>query len=131
MKFTEEEVYAFMREVDTDGDSRIDFNEFTVYWIGKQQLASSQQRSAKSVLFPKHETSPKVSTLRSQFAELDADGNGYISLNELKLALVKKTGTYTDEEVHKIMVEADEDGDGKISFDEYVVMMVKAYWESP
>ncbi|XP_077870150.1 neo-calmodulin-like [Saccoglossus kowalevskii] len=128
--FTEEDVYFFMREADIDRDSRIDFNEFTVYWIGIQRLAAPRRKSAaKNVLFPKKETCPNVNTLRSEFAELDADGNGYITLNELKLALVKKTGTYTDEEVYSMMVEADEDGDGRISFDEFVVMMVKAYWE--
>ncbi|XP_077991823.1 uncharacterized protein LOC144446028 isoform X2 [Glandiceps talaboti] len=120
--YSDQEVYLFMREVDLDGNGEIDFNEFTLFWIEKLRKQSEQKK-------PKEQKQPvpKVAELKAQFAELDADGNGYITIDEIKLALVKRKGYCTDLEVYKLMREADEDGDGQISFDEFVVMMAKSY----
>uniref|UniRef100_A0ABM0MCX6 Calmodulin-like n=1 Tax=Saccoglossus kowalevskii TaxID=10224 RepID=A0ABM0MCX6_SACKO len=114
---TPEEVYMFMREVDLDGDGKIDFNEFTIYYVGKQQQKLKQQTATDCLFGKEGGKCPSVTELRTRFAELDADGNGFITLDELKAALINKKGSCTDEEVYKLMREADEDGDGKISFD--------------
>ncbi|XP_077991641.1 uncharacterized protein LOC144445874 [Glandiceps talaboti] len=124
--YSDQEVYLFMREVDLDGNGEIDFNEFTLFWIEKLRKQSEQKKPGLFDVGTECKF-PKVSELKAQFAELDADGNGYITIDEIKLALVKRKGYCTDLEVYKLMREADEDGDGQISFDEFVVMMAKSY----
>ncbi|XP_070556028.1 calmodulin-like [Ptychodera flava] len=127
--YTDDEIYQFMRQVDLDGNGEIDFNEFSIFWIGKhgeEQERQQQQQQAKQ----KKDTFPTVNELRERFSELDADGNGYITIDEVKMGLLKKKGHYTDEEVYKIMRLADEDGDGRISFSEYVIAMTKHHYEN-
>ncbi|XP_077868946.1 neo-calmodulin-like [Saccoglossus kowalevskii] len=104
--FTDQYIYQYLKEVDLDGDGQIVFNEFSIFWIANKTH------------------SRKVSTvqrLRTSFRELDTENDGYTTLDELKMALIKYKGSCTDEEVYKIMRQADEDGDGRISFDEFVV----------
>ncbi len=58
------------------------------------------------------------------FNELDADGNGIISLSELKTMIEEKYGDELDiEQVSSIMEGADVDGDGSIDITEFIGSM--------
>jgi len=61
--------------------------------------------------------------MREAFRVFDADGNGFISHAELKLALIQMDQILPDEEVEEMMHEADKDGDGQISFKEFCAMV--------
>ncbi|XP_077991645.1 neo-calmodulin-like [Glandiceps talaboti] len=117
--YTDTEVYHFMRQVDLNGDGEIDFNEFSIYWVGKQQQVKFSEQTQN--------TFPTLAEMRAKFQELDGDGNGYLTMDEIKIGLIKIKGYYTDEEVYKILRSADEDGDGRIDFNEFVIMIAKMH----
>ena len=55
------------------------------------------------------------------FNELDADGNGVVSISELKSTIAEKYGDDLDlEQVNAIMDGADVDGDGTIDITEFI-----------
>uniref|UniRef100_A0A8C6D7E5 Plastin-2 n=1 Tax=Moschus moschiferus TaxID=68415 RepID=A0A8C6D7E5_MOSMO len=62
--------------------------------------------------------------LREAFAQVDTDGNGYISCNELndlfKAACLPLPGYRVREITENLMATGDLDQDGKISFDEFI-----------
>lgn len=65
------------------------------------------------------------------FKRFDIDGNGYITVSELRIALRDSFGgkmkdvvdPLDDQDVEEIMAEADLDGDGRISYAEFSVMV--------
>lgn len=63
---------------------------------------------------------------REIFLEFDRDGDGYITREDLKSALISMGKRVTDEEVRQLLDEADLDGDGKVSFKEFLRMNASA-----
>lgn len=53
---------------------------------------------------------------RPFFIEKDKDGDGFITLEEMKQAILEVSENLDDKELEKMVLELDEDGDGKISF---------------
>jgi len=63
--------------------------------------------------------------LQTAFKIFDKDGNGKISLDELKQAL---GGTEENETVFmKMIMDADKNGDGEIDLDEFTQMMLATH----
>ena len=95
-----------MRSADTSGDGKIDYTEFMTAAFKKQTLVQEEN-------------------LKKAFEIFDSDGDGQISLNELKSGFggteVSQGSDQTSQEQHweNILAEADANGDGKISFDEF------------
>lgn len=93
------EMEALFKQADTDGSGQLEYTEFL------SALASTTQLSCKQAC-------------AEAFRVLDKDGNGSISLAELKDAL--------GEEGHQVEADlrsVDKDGDGKIDFDEFLEIM--------
>mmetsp|Transcript_50122 Transcript_50122/g.160365 ORF Transcript_50122/g.160365 Transcript_50122/m.160365 type:complete len:148 (-) Transcript_50122:135-578(-) len=61
--------------------------------------------------------------LREAFAILDRNGNGVLSLRELRELLTTRGDKLTDAEVNEVMRAADTDRDGVISLDEFMNLM--------
>ncbi|XP_070554967.1 uncharacterized protein [Ptychodera flava] len=116
------ELDQLMKIIDTDGDERIDFAEFTVFYMQKM-IDPGQEGVKKANLFAIKKQIPNQTELKERFSKVDTDGNGSISVDELKEAF----GSSDDAEWQNFMKLADEDGDGEISFDEYVVAMMKLH----
>lgn len=57
--------------------------------------------------------------LKGAFDNLDTDGSGSLSKDELKAALEKTGMKPTDEQMESVMARCDEEGDGKLSFEEF------------
>ncbi len=60
------------------------------------------------------------------FDEVDSDGSGFITVNEVK-DLIRKSGhggDVSDSEIEALVKACDDNGDGKISFEEFVTNMV-------
>jgi len=103
---TEDEILELILEADTDGNGTIDFEEF---------LEMMKKKSSET---------DQLEDLRHAFRIFDRDGDGYISLQELKRVTTTLGQALTDEEVDMFMMEADTNGDGKLDYDEFVKMML-------
>ena len=92
------------KEIDFNNDGTINFSEFLTVNIKKEKLLNEE-------------------TLDNAFRMFDIDGNGYITIDELKktmpLEITSKTGW------KELVSEVDEDGDYQISFKEFKEMMEK------
>ncbi|AWP12039.1 putative zinc-binding protein A33-like [Scophthalmus maximus] len=65
-----------------------------------------------------------VKELRDAFKEFDSNGDGQISLMELREAMKKLMGEQvTNREINEILQDADLNGDGLVDFEEFVRMM--------
>jgi len=68
----------------------------------------------------------QVLELQETFKEIDLDGNGTITLNELREALSKNfQGKGLEEELKSLMAAADVDGDGNIDYSEFLAATVQ------
>jgi len=83
---------------------------------GRSTLAAL---SALADLMDEHEISAQ-----RLFNELDADGNGVVSITELKVMIEEKYGDELDiEQINAIMDSADADGDGTLDITEFIGSM--------
>ena len=55
---------------------------------------------------------------------VDINGYGFISLDEIKIAIKNTKQNLTNEEINEIISQEDIDKDGKISYEEYVKFML-------
>ena len=60
-----------------------------------------------------------VESLKKKFDEIDVDGSGAISADELKQALVKVGKNPSDDEVKAMLKKFDANGDGVLQFSEF------------
>ncbi|XP_022063202.1 calcium-binding protein 5b [Acanthochromis polyacanthus] len=62
--------------------------------------------------------------LKDAFREFDIDGDGSITSQELRHAMIKLLGEHASKtEIEAIVKEADNNGDGTVDFEEFVKMM--------
>ena len=57
--------------------------------------------------------------IRKAFEEFDVDGNGTITLDELKMICEKHEYAATNSELESLISKTDTDGDGKIQYSEF------------
>merc|ERR1712088_1020693 len=96
---TEEDLRDMIRNVDTNANGAIDFNEFIDMMV--KRGASVEEDVAHA------------------FKVFDRDGDGLITAEELRLTMNNLGEPITEEEVKAMIAEADIDGDGKINFVEF------------
>lgn len=98
------EVERIMSEIDIDKSGTIDYNEFLMAATNKQNLMNKEK-------------------LEQTFNMFDKDGNGSISLDEIRAVL---GNSFTDQNIlESIVKECDTNGDGEISMNEFKDMMNK------
>jgi calcium-dependent protein kinase len=101
----EAEVDKILERVDADGSGEIDYSEWVVATINKENLLSDVK-------------------LKQAFNLFDKDESGSISADEIKAILCG--GKNIDEEVwNQVISEVDGDGNGEIDFEEFSIMMRK------
>ncbi|KAK5864788.1 hypothetical protein PBY51_016001 [Eleginops maclovinus] len=89
---------------------KVDFEDF-VELMGPKMLAETADMIG-------------VKELRDAFKEFDSNGDGQISLNELREAMKKLMGEQvTNREINEILRDVDLNGDGLVDFEEFVRMM--------
>ncbi|EFJ07310.1 calcium dependent protein kinase 34 [Selaginella moellendorffii] len=98
------EIRQLMEAADVDGNGTIDYLEF----IQASMHLNKMDRGDH---------------LHAAFQNIDTDGSGYITMEELEAALVKHgLGV---EDAKDIIKEVDTDNDGRINYDEFCAMMLK------
>nr|XP_061793034.1 calcium-binding protein 2-like isoform X2 [Nerophis lumbriciformis] len=92
------------------GGGKVDFEDF-VELMGPKMLAETADMIG-------------VKELRDAFKEFDSNGDGQISLTELREAMKKLMGEQvTNREINEILRDVDLNGDGLVDFEEFVRMM--------
>merc|ERR1711924_45384 len=102
---SKEELDCMVKEVDTDGNGEICFDEF-LEMMRKQVDSSDPEQD-----------------LREAFAVFDKDNSGTIDASELAEVMKTLGESLTAEEIQEMIKEADIDGDGQVSFEEFKKMM--------
>ncbi len=98
------EVERIMSEIDIDKSGTIDYNEFLISATNRQSVLNKEK-------------------LEQTFKMFDKDGNGSISLDEIRSVL---GNGFTDKKsLEQIIKECDTNGDGEISMSEFKEMMSK------
>jgi calmodulin len=95
-----------INELDTDGNDKIDFEEFVILMIKRRKELNSEDE------------------LRSAFRMFDKDNDKKISNSELKYIITTIGEKLTEEEIDEIIKEVDTDGDGFINYEEFVDMIL-------
>jgi len=100
VELTDEELKDILNDVDEDGSGQIEFKEFKAFMT--REMSEAQR-------------------LKEIFELFDSDGDGYITIPELRKTLKQCDYKVTEEGIEQIMKEADINKDGKISFDEFKI----------
>ncbi|KAJ0038769.1 hypothetical protein Pint_22390 [Pistacia integerrima] len=103
---TDDELDKMMREIDSDGDGFVDFNEFV-------------ELNTKGV-----DSEEIMTNLKDAFSVYDIDGDGSITAEELFEVLKSLGDECTLAECKKMISGVDSDGNGTIDFEEFKVMMM-------
>ena len=90
-----------MKEVDTDGNMEIEFPEFL------QLMARNMQDIDEEKL------------IQTGFNVFDADGDGQVSLEDLRSVMQSLGEQMTDDQLNDIINEIDTNGDKQMSFEEF------------
>lgn len=106
---TEDELQVMMSSVDVDQNGVIDFGEF----VG---LMKSHFHTDDNI--PSAETE-----LLEAFRIFDRNEDGFITEEELKLALLNLGERLTGEQLRDMIAAADTDGNGLIDYNEFAAMM--------
>lgn len=100
---TSEELDDVIKEVDLDNDGSIGFNEFV------KMMEVELQRSDKALI--------------DAFKVLDENGDGFVTLQELKRIVIVTCPQITDDELKQMIDDLDTDKDGKINYEEFINAM--------
>jgi calmodulin len=99
---TEDELNEMIAEVDLDGNGEIDFEEF----VTLMNRRSKETDTEEEVL--------------NAFKVFDKEGNGLISVTELRHIMITLGDQLNEDEVDELLREADSDGDGFINYEEFI-----------
>ena len=61
--------------------------------------------------------------MREAFRQFDADGNGVITADELRMAMSEMGEAMNKEDIEEMIAEADLNGDGVVDYEEFILMM--------
>lgn len=103
---TEEELNEMIAEVDLDGNGEIDFEEF----VTLMNRRSKETDTEEEVL--------------NAFKVFDKEGNGLISITDLRHIMMTLGDQLNEEEVDDMLREADTDGDGFINYEDFIRRMM-------
>ncbi|KFB42224.1 AGAP006622-PA-like protein [Anopheles sinensis] len=101
------ELEQMIYEVDSDGNGRIEWEEFVALMKRKAREPANEKE------------------LYEAFKVFDKNGDGFLSVEELSDVMQNFGERLTPQELQDLLAEADIDGDGKINYEEFVYMLMK------
>lgn len=104
-KVSEEDLKEMIKEVDTDYNGTIEFNEFVTLVETKMKDNDSEEEIFEA------------------FKIFDKKGNGYVAKNDIKNVMTSLHEPLTQEELDEIMKKYDIDKDGYLNYEEFKNMM--------
>ncbi|XP_051995917.1 calcium-binding protein 5-like [Xyrauchen texanus] len=109
---TEMELLELRQNINMNLEGRVDFQDFVDLMAPKLLAETAGMIGLKE--------------LKEAFREFDVDGDGSITIEELKHAMQKLLGENTNrKEIEAVIREVDNNGDGTVDFEEFVKMMSK------
>lgn len=102
------EVRQAVKQIDTNGNGKIEFGEFRNFIIKQFKQSKSEQDTRQEI--------------RQAFRIFDRDGNGYIEKSELRRAMRSLGEPLSESELDMMIKDADRNGDGKIDYEEFVIL---------
>ncbi|XP_035771980.1 calcium-binding protein 5-like [Neolamprologus brichardi] len=107
---TEMELIELSQNINMNLGGRVDFEDFVDLMTPKLLDETAGMIGLKE--------------LKDAFKEFDLDGDGAITSDEMKHAMLKLMGKHTSKnEIDAVVKEADNNGDGTVDFEEFVKMM--------
>ncbi|KAM9780209.1 calcium-binding protein 5b [Neosynchiropus ocellatus] len=107
---TEMELIELSQNINMNLGGRVDFEDFVDLMTPKLLAETAGMIGLKE--------------LKEAFREFDIDGDGSITSDELRQAMMKLLGQQTcQSEIEAVVKEADNNGDGTVDFEEFVKMM--------
>ena len=103
--YSEEELEHLIKEVDEDGNGKIELNEFI-------NILASKSLGDEHII-------------KQAFAILDRTNSGYITPSDLRHAMLCLGENYTIEEINEMISLVDDDQDGVINFQEFNKLVKK------
>lgn len=101
-----EELDNILKNIDSNENNSIDYNEFCMATVNKQKMLDSEN-------------------LKKCFSLIDEDGNGKISLEEIKNFLGKKSFSQEQTlQIETFFKELDKDGNNEMDFEEFVKVSI-------
>ncbi|KAI0242017.1 putative calmodulin-like protein 6, partial [Lamellibrachia satsuma] len=97
-RLTDDDIRAMIREADEDYSGNIDFDEFVTMMASKPRPKSEEELVAEA------------------FRRFDVDGDGVLTVDELRQGMISLGEDMTDEEIEDMMRAADVNGDGVIDY---------------
>ncbi|XP_031631051.1 calcium-binding protein E63-1 isoform X3 [Contarinia nasturtii] len=111
-----------IKEASHGGNGLMDEKEFR-QWISRIQ--SLQEESTQTPSTSQTDTDDDVTKdLIAAFRVFDRDGNGYITRDELQIAMEMMQENVTETQVTEMLQLADLDKDGKINYEEFVRLLL-------
>lgn len=112
-KMAAKEAEGMVREMDSDGDGFVSFDEF-MFVMGTETHQGGELANGIC----------KESDIMEAFRIFDMDNNGLISVKELQRVLARLgCGKFSLKECRKMIKGVDRDGDGFVNFEEFKTMM--------
>ena len=105
---TDRDIDGIIGDADTDGNGSIDLHEFI-----------SMMKKKKNT----NELKEEEREMAEAFRVFDADGDGYVTAEELRQVMERLGESLTNDEVKAMILAADMDGDGRVDFGEFVKLM--------
>lgn len=100
-----DDIMDMIKEVDKNGNGKIEFNEFLILMEKKLKTFESEE------------------LIREAFDVMDHDGDGYITVSKLRHVVQELGLNLSEEEMDEMILEADPSGDGRVSYQEFVDIM--------
>lgn len=105
-----EESQNMVRQVDSNGDGKLDQKEFCELMLNKMKEEMMSQED-------------NVEDLRAKFLDADVDHSGTLSIDEIFGVLLRMGADLTIDELVELMNEIDVDRNGSLDIDEFIALV--------